>query len=61
VWEALEANDADDWDNVERQVNPLLYQLVDAGYVEEWGRSPTGSIWAISDAGHERLEALGRD
>jgi hypothetical protein len=60
VWEVLERAEAD-WERVERQVNPLLYQLVEAGYVEEWGSSPTGSFWAITEQGHVRLAELGRD
>ena len=58
VWDAI---DGDDWDQVEREVNPLLDALIEAGYVEAWGHSETGSFWAITTAGHERLRALGQD
>lgn len=58
VWDVL---DADDFDRVEQTVNPLLDDLVEAGFVEQWGRSRTGCIWAISLQGHERLRELGRD
>lgn len=50
-----------DWDRIEEIVNPRLDALADAGYVEQWGRSDTGCFWAITSAGHERLQALGRD
>jgi radical SAM superfamily enzyme YgiQ (UPF0313 family) len=43
------------------RVNSLLDALIEAGYVEAWGHSDTGSFWAITTAGHERLEVLGRD
>jgi hypothetical protein len=61
VWDALEADDADDWDRVEQTVNPLLDALIEVGYVEQWGHSPTGCFWAISLPGHERLRKRGRD
>lgn len=61
-WDVLEADDDDpDFDRVERAVNPLLDALVEAGYVEEWGRSRTGCFSAVSPAGHERLRERGRD
>lgn len=50
-----------DWDPIEEIVNPLLDTLVDAGYVEQWGHSGTGCFWGITDSGHDRLRALGRD
>jgi hypothetical protein len=50
-----------DWDQIEPELEKALDVLVGAGYVEEWGHSPTGSIWAITNAGHDRLAALGRD
>jgi hypothetical protein len=40
------------WDDIERELNNVFDALVTAGYVEEWGHSPTGFLWAISDAGH---------
>ena len=46
---------------IEPELNKLLDALVAAGYVEEWGHSPTGSLWAITEAGHSRLAMLGRD
>jgi len=58
VWEAI---DGEDWDQVEHEVNPLLDALTEAGYVEAWGHSETGSIWAITAAGHDRLRVLGLD
>ncbi len=63
LWDALDdgAENMTDWDAVEPLVNPLLDALVDAGYVEAWGHSETGCMWAINDEGHERLRALGRD
>jgi hypothetical protein len=48
------------WDTVEPVVNPLLDVLVEAGYLEAWGHSDSGCIWAITYEGHERLRALGR-
>lgn len=57
VWDAI---DGEDWDQVEREVNPLLDALIEAGYVEAWGNSETGSLWAITTAGHDRLRALGQ-
>jgi hypothetical protein len=63
LWDALDdsAENITDWDAVELLVNPLLDVLVDAGYVEAWGHSDSGCIWAIKPEGHERLRALGRD
>jgi len=63
LWDALEDNDEReaDWDDAERVVNPLLDALIEPGYVETWGHSPTGCFWAITPAGHERLCELGRD
>jgi DNA-binding PadR family transcriptional regulator len=63
LWDALEdnADDEVDWDQAEPVINPLLDALTEAGYVETWGHSPTGCIWDITDTGHERLKALGRD
>jgi hypothetical protein len=58
VWDALVG---DTWDQVEREVNPLLDALIEAGYVEAWGHSDTGHFWAITNSGHDRLVALGRD
>lgn len=58
MWNAI---DGDDWDQVEREVNPLLDALIEAGYVEAWGHSETGSFWAITTAGHDRLTDLGKD
>lgn len=58
VWDAL---GGDTWDQVDARVNSLLDALIEAGYVEAWGHSDTGSFWAITTAGHERLEVLGRD
>jgi hypothetical protein len=48
------------WDEIGPEVNNCVDALGDAGYVEEFGHSPTGSLWRISDAGHDRLAALGR-
>jgi hypothetical protein len=50
-----------DWDEIGPDLNNCLDALVSAGYVEEFGHSPTGSLWRISDAGHDRRAALGRD
>jgi hypothetical protein len=61
VWDALDGSVDTDWPTVESVVNPLLDVLVEAGYVEAWGHSDTGCIWAIKYEGHERLRALGRD
>jgi hypothetical protein len=62
LWDALGdcAENMTDWDAVEPIVNPLLDILVDAGYVEAWGHSPTGCASEIRFEGHERLRALGR-
>jgi hypothetical protein len=50
-----------DWNDVEHELNKVFDALVTAGYVEEWGQSPTGLLWAITDAGHSRLATLSRD
>ncbi len=50
-----------DWDATEPVVNPLIDVLVEAGYVEAYGYSKTGCVWAITYDGHERLRELGRD
>jgi hypothetical protein len=59
TWELLDSEK--DWDQIEAELEDVLDALVFAGYVEEWGHSPSGSLWAISDAGHERLAVLGLD
>jgi hypothetical protein len=59
AWDLLESDM--DWDDVERELNKVFDALVTAGYVEEWGQSPTGLLWAITDAGHNRLVTLSRD
>ena len=58
VWDALESPD---WDEVELVVNPLLDALQEEHYVDQWGRSDTGCLRAITEQGHRRLRALGRD
>jgi hypothetical protein len=56
----LEASD-NEWDETGPLVNKCLDALVAAGYVEELGHSPTGSLWRNTDAGHDRRAALGFD
>ncbi len=58
AWDLLESEG--DWDHIESELESVLDTLVTAGYAEEWGHSPTGSLWAITEAGHARLAALGR-
>lgn len=60
MWDLLDS-DHEGWDEIAPKLNKCLGALVAAGYVEEWGHSPTGSLWRISDAGHDRLTTLGRD
>jgi hypothetical protein len=60
TWGLLES-DHEGWDEIAPELNKCLDALVAAGYVEEWGYSPTGSLGRVSDAGHDRLATLGRD
>jgi hypothetical protein len=46
-------------DEVDRELGTLLPSLVEAGFVKEWGHSPTGSFWAYTEAGIRRIEELG--
>jgi hypothetical protein len=51
-----------DWtDAIEDELGRLLPVLIDAGYVRTYGHSRTGFLWAFTDAGVERVEALGCD
>jgi hypothetical protein len=63
LWDALEraAERGADWEETQPVINPLLDALSDAGYVEQWGHSDFGCIWAITPLGHRRLCELGRD
>lgn len=54
-----ELMDADSTDAVEDEIAALQKPLIDAGLVREWGHSPTGCFWALTEAGVERSKALG--
>jgi hypothetical protein len=60
AWD-LFGSDYADRREIEPELNRCIDAMVVAGYAEEWGHSPTGSLWRISDAGHDRLAELGRD
>jgi hypothetical protein len=60
MWDLLDSDHVE-WNEIAPGLNNCLDALVAAGYVEEFGHSPTGSLWQISDAGHDRLAGLGRD
>jgi hypothetical protein len=51
----------DPTDAVEDELGKRLPVLIDAGYVRTFGRSRTGFLWSFTDAGVERVHALGCD
>jgi hypothetical protein len=48
-------------DQIDEEIDRLLPNLIDAGYVDEFGHSPTGSLWRFTEKGVQRVEALGCD
>lgn len=46
-------------DETDAELARILPVLVDAGYVEEYGHSPTGSLWRFTESGISRGEELG--
>jgi hypothetical protein len=46
-------------DATDAELDNLLPPLIEAGYVKEWGHSPTGSFWAFTESGIRRGEELG--
>jgi hypothetical protein len=46
-------------DATDEELGKILPGLVEAGYVEEYGHSPTGSFWRFTEAGVRRGEELG--
>jgi hypothetical protein len=46
-------------DETEKELDELLPGLIQAGYLEESGHSPTGSFWAFTTAGVKRRKELG--
>lgn len=55
---AIELGLEDNFEPVEAEINDLLPALVEAGYVETYGHSPTGFLWRYSRAGIERGSEL---
>jgi hypothetical protein len=52
----------EDWtDAVEDELGKRLPVLIDAGYARTHGHSRTGFLWSFTDAGIERVHALGCD
>jgi hypothetical protein len=48
----------ENFETVESEVNELLPVLIEAGYVETYGHSPTGFLWRYSRAGVKRGDEL---
>lgn len=46
-------------EETDAELDDLLPALIEAGYVEERGHSPTGSLWAFTESGVRRGDELG--
>lgn len=47
-------------DGTDQELVKILPALVEAAYVEEYGHSPTGSLWRFTEVGVKRGEELDR-